>query len=123
MSGILNVLLGTGGAVLVNATLHAGFSGSSQGYVSGSYGTLTPSTDTRGHTVVQFNDPAASTAELAITGFSADPGKAYFGFAIANSVSLSAASATYSYSAGRAQWTWTSGWGLTSGNNYTVSII
>lgn len=42
-----------------------------------------------------------------VSGFSADPGAAYFRSLTCNSLSVNASAATYSYAGGVAQWAWT----------------
>lgn len=104
--------------------------GASGGFISGSYGSMSPSTTSTGRSYQQFTDQYASPmagggflqSRFAVGGFSSDPGQAWLTSAgFAGGSTLSGSTATYSYSGGVATWTWTSAFGIGAGTkNCTI---
>ncbi|MDE2098628.1 MAG: hypothetical protein KGL39_15345 [Patescibacteria group bacterium] len=94
------------------------------GYDQGSIGTI--SGGTQGPltiTVAMDTVSIASYTSLTISGFSADPGRAYFVSMAANGVTLLSSSATYGYGSGVANWAWNgSTFGYPNGSPTTVVI-
>jgi len=112
MSGVLNMVLGSGFPGNYSLTNGSNVSGSTiyYGYQSAGFGSLTPTAFKSG-TVVRLYDiylsGAFSTMLLAINGFGSDPGQSYFTTIATPAQSLTSASASYSYSSGQSLWTWT----------------
>lgn len=114
---------GIGGGQLLNATMVAGRSGATSGYVSGSYGSLTPTSDINGNAVAQLTAfgglPLPNTI---LTMSPAGLGASYFTALNANGITLLASAATYSTSGGISQWKWPTNLGFNSGSSYNVVI-
>jgi YD repeat-containing protein len=101
------------------------------GFLSGSFGSMSPATTTNGYTYTSLYDKWAggmaqtySFSAFSVAGFSADPGQGWLTSATAQGVTFTGASATYSYASGTATWTWTplNGFGF-NGTGTTVCII
>ena len=99
--------------------------GSGNGTIGAS--SASPATDSGGKTIATIAEAyiffVYQSTVLAISGFSSDPGAAYFGTAIVNGTSKTAASASYSYNsgAGTASWVWGGGPFFTAGAGRTLS--
>jgi YD repeat-containing protein len=80
------------------------------GFNSGQFGSVSPSTLTGGKTILQlmdaYNGPPFIYTQLIISGFTSDPGQSWLTSVTANGVTRSGASAAYSYANGSAQWDW-----------------
>lgn len=112
---MLQMLLGAGKALLLDATMTEGSGpdgggGTFYGYVNGFFGSMSSGTLGDGMTLKALVDdddgmnPPAAIME--ISGFGADPGQSYFSTVVVGGVSKTSASAAYSYLAGVARWDW-----------------
>ena len=107
-------------------------SGSGAGYVSGSFGSLSPTVIQSTRTITGMYQTAGQTF-LQISGFTVSPGVLWFGTLNTTHVStvwtFPSSTAGYSFSAGVATWIWPytnsggiSGWALYPGNSMSVTI-
>jgi len=101
------------------------------GFLSGSFGSMSPATTTNGYTYTSLYDKWAggmaqtySFSAFSVAGFAADPGQGWLTSATAQGVTFAGASATYSYASGTATWTWRplNGFGF-NGTGTTVCTI
>lgn len=108
-------------ALLFNAQLVAATSGSDVGFGSG-FGSLTPSTDTNGNTVVSLYTASGSVV-LTVSSTSTLTAT-YFNDLTVNGVSIAASAATFSSAGSDYTWTWSSesALAMTSGDTYTILI-
>lgn len=101
------------------------------GYAAGEFGSYSPTGLTGGRTVdavygVGGCGGSDSTATLAVTGFTSNPGQAWLTSITCNGVALiGTAAASYFYSAGQATWNWGTPFGLSSkvGSNVSCTIV
>lgn len=125
MSGILNVLAGMGGQ-LYNKMV-AGLSGSLVGYLTGTMGSITPSTDSAGRSIQALYDTTGPHLYYELSAAS-NPGQNAFttleitGPAGAKSFA-SASVASYNYTAGVAIWNWATNYGFSNGNTYRAQTF
>lgn len=75
-------------------------------YTNVGLGAANPSVLASGYTLTGLYDLDSSTAVVAISGFSADPGQAFLESVAINSVTRLGSAASYFYSGGVAQWSW-----------------
>lgn len=105
----LAISLGTvtiGGGQLINAVLVGG--PASNGYLSGSFGSLTPSADIRGNVISEFDIVSSHGIQFTrLTYNTAALGASYFSSVVCNGTTLTSGTASYSTSGGVSQWTWT----------------
>lgn len=98
---------------LLNATLTAGSTTNDVGYLSGSFGSLSPAVDSNGHTITALYQltPPLSGSTITLTIGTAALGATYLTTVQvpALGVTLVASAATYSSSGGSSTWTWNSG--------------
>jgi methylmalonyl-CoA mutase N-terminal domain/subunit len=122
----LNTLFAALGTTGYSGTLTAATSGTApnqtSGYISGFLGSIS-STIFRGKTITALDSTYSISPGTGfnISGFSADPGKAFFTTLTVQGTPLTSASSTYSYSGGVASW----GWGsvvISASGSYTVAI-
>jgi hypothetical protein len=109
-----------------SGSLTAATSGNITGYHPPS-GSLASTTDFFGHTITelyQYSDSVPTLFVLiTISGFSSDPGAAYFNNLKIGTYTFIAASAVYSYSAGTANWQWNGVLaGMSAPNTYPITI-
>ena len=115
--------IGQGGEILV------------YGYLSGSYGSYSPTGLTGGTTVYSIQDyyvltagnvcSGSSTSLLEVTGFSVDPGQDWLSSITCNGVeNTGSGAASFYYSSGKAYWTWSQLFGLEfkGGSNVSCSL-
>jgi hypothetical protein len=102
-------------SITVGSNVTAGNPGY-QGYYQGIVGSISSPTTFDGYTIVAFADNFRGgkvggyfATVLKISGFSADPGKAWLTGAQANGLVFAVSSATYTYSAGQANWSFGGG--------------
>lgn len=115
------VVLSIRTALLFNAQLIAGTSGSDIGYGSG-YGSLTPSVDVNGNTIAALY---STSGDIVLTiSSSSTLGATYFNDLTLNGASLAASAATFSSSGNDYTWTWSgeSALAFVSGATSTVLI-
>jgi hypothetical protein len=104
-------------------TVNAGSSGTVIGYhASPSLGSLAPTNVLPGGQTITTLQSTSTNSTLIISGFSADPGSAFFTTLVSNSHTLTSASASYSYGSGVASWTWASTLTYVSGGVYPSTI-
>jgi len=119
------VATSVGTAVVNNAVLLAGNSGSTIGYAVGSYGSLTPPSDNNGNVINSCRNNAGSSFVLGIES-AASLTASYFARLILNGTILvpSGGGFSFNFSAGLNTWTWTSGTlpSMTSGDSYALLI-
>ena len=111
-------------ALLYNAQLVAGSGGSDVGYISGSFGTLTPSVDVNGNTIYELYSSSGDIVLVIQSGTTL--GSTYFNDLTLNGVSLAASAATFGSGGGLYTWTWSgalaASLAFTAGNTYTALI-
>jgi hypothetical protein len=113
---------------ILRATLVAGsFSSETSGYIAGTTGSLTPSTDANGNIVTQltlFTQPPPRSNYMILLISPPGLGAAYFHELQIGTQSALASAATYSSSAGGSSWQWSGANALSivSGDEYTVQI-
>lgn len=138
-TGVLNVLLGSGAVPAQHGTYSGtqtavsqcptGYTGIQLGsYVPDSCGSVSPTTDSNGHTIYgAFFSSTGNPLEdihLMISGFSSDPGVNYFSTATFGGETFSPSTDLYrySYSDGVADWDWYPGENYSSGaGTYSIS--
>ncbi|MEX8520023.1 MAG: hypothetical protein AB3X44_16050 [Leptothrix sp. (in: b-proteobacteria)] len=113
----------------INTTMTSGNSsvgGTFRGFKttgSPTFGSITSNLLSDGKTITDFYDETvAPDAVLAISGFTSNPGQAYFTTAKGNATTKTSASATYGYAAGVATWTWLSNFGFPTSGSAVVQI-
>lgn len=93
-----------------------------------SVGSMASASLSGGKTLSNFYDRLSGSnysfvyAEVAISGFGADPGKGWLVSAGALNQTKTGATATYAYSAGVATWHWTSPWGFNGAPSTATAI-
>jgi hypothetical protein len=94
-----------------------------------SVGSFTPAAITTALSVLELYDqynPAPTYAEtiLTVSGFTADPGRTWLSFVIANGVKQDQSAAAYIYSggSGRATWDWTTPFNFVTLSVYSVTL-
>ncbi len=117
----------TAGA-LVSACRHGSFT--ITGYSkSPAIGTYVPTGLTGGQTVIDVVDVTggpcgAANSELAVSGFTANPGTTWLTSITCNGVKQTTTGATFGYSSGTASWIWSgANFKFVSGTKYSCSIV
>lgn len=126
--------VGTGGSWVQVATtsIYSGTltAAAGSGYIglvpSLSLGSISPTTDSNGHTISQLytflnTGTGVYTTTLSIAS-SSSLGATYFTTLTINAHSLAASSASYAYSGGNSTWTWASTGALTATGSYPLTI-
>ncbi len=105
-------------------TLTAGTDSLTVGFISGSFGSVSPSTLGDGRAINRIaNDASEPRFQLHISGFSSDPGADYLEKIEINGLTLQASAASYAFGGGIAGWDWigTSA-SLANGGSYPTKV-
>lgn len=92
-----------------------------------SIGSYSPAVLTGGKTVIDVNDVTGgpcgtANSELAVSGFTANPGATWLTSITCNGVTRTGSTATFSYVSGTAAWIWSAHFGFVNGTTYSCSI-
>jgi hypothetical protein len=98
------------------------------GYLSGNFGTYSPTGLSGGKTVfaiMDFTPSLCSSNEswLEVSGFSSDPGKNWLTSITCNGVQNLASASGYSFTSGIARWAWGQKFGLSRGAQVSCTIV
>lgn len=127
---IIQMLMGAGPGVLLDATMTEGFydDGSTQyiGYVSAiPIGSMSSTAVAGGYTLDFCYDAVSgiNTCSVGISGFGSDPGQSFLTSATVGGTTKTGASASnYTYAGGQASWTWSGLFGLDGTGTSSVVI-
>lgn len=102
-------------------SLTAGTFGADVGFVTGLYGTFTPST-LNGQIIVAISDDNDAGPDFVVQIGSSDLGQSFFTSMYINGTTRLTSAATYSF-AGQSQWSWSGAVGLVNATVYPVTFI
>jgi hypothetical protein len=113
-------------ALLYNAVLTAAASSTNTGYSTGSYGTLTPSTDLNGHTIAQAYTSSSTNAFYLTINSGTTLSSTYLNYVVVGGMVFKGSLATFTAnypSAGQYNWEWASIPQLVAGTSNSLLIF